>query len=186
MMRISARCKIAIMSVMLLGLCFLSIAWIAPSGPSAALPSRPVPDGAGSPADSINVVAIFPGQVYYGQAFILEMIVSNYGNTTLRNVHLNCKVNPGNYFVLQSVDQPFILPDQNSLNISLDDIPLGGYKAAHIFVQVPPLAQVPGEWTRTFHFDFTKSCDWSPQLYAGTVNIVAGHGKLLVQTVGFE
>jgi hypothetical protein len=186
MIRMPVRGKAATLSVLLVCLCALNIAWVSPPLPLNALPARPLPDAAGSPGDNIIVATIVPSQVYFGQSFMIKIFVNNFGSVPLQNVHLHCKVNPGNSFVISGVDQPFIVADANNVNIALDDLLPGAQKELNITVEVPALSRITTDRTRTYCMEFTKSCSWSPETYAGSVNISAGHGKLLVETAGFE
>jgi hypothetical protein len=186
MMRVPVRGKAAIQSALLVCVCTLSIAWVSPALPANSLSARPLPDAAGAPVDNIVVVALVPNQVYFGQSFIIKMYVNNFGSVLLQNVRLHCKVNPGNSFVISGVDQPFIVAGANDVTIALDDLVPGAQKELNVTVEVPGLSRITTDRTRTYRMEFTKSCSWSPEIYAGSVDISAGHGKLLVETAGFD
>ena len=103
----------------------------------------------------------------------------------VKNVHLFCNANPGGYFTLTAVDQPFVQMDANNIDISIDDVSPGSHKEINLFLEAPMPGQIQGEWSHNFHYDFTIKHDVAPKSPAGTIILTARHGKILVQQTGF-
>ena len=178
-------CKTAILLLFILCLSGTSIAWTSPSVPVNPL-SQPASSNAPTSEEAkIGVTAFVADRVEYGQALHIVMTVTNYGSIPVKNVHVFCNANPGGYFNIRVVDQPFVEMDRNNINISLDDFSPGSQKDMNLFLQAPMPGQILGEWSHSFHYDFTIKHDAATKSPVGTITLITRHGKILVQPSGF-
>jgi hypothetical protein len=133
----------------------------------------------------VTVDAIVPENVNYGQIFDLAITVANNGNAPASDVHLLYKASPLGFFIVQNVDQPACALGQDSEDVSLGTLSTAQSKEINFMLQVPTKEQVAGVWSKNFRFDFTVSYNTSASSYAGCVELLIRHGKLLLFKKGF-
>ncbi|MHB8084542.1 MAG: hypothetical protein ACYDHZ_01795 [Dehalococcoidia bacterium] len=160
----------------------LTIAWTPYTGPNRTYPS--IYPAALQP--NVIVDAVFPENVTYGQIFDLAVQVANNGNVPANNVHLLYKATPLGFFIVQNVDQPACALGQDSEDVSLGNLSTNRSKEINFMLQVPTKEQVSGVWSKNFRFDFSVSYDSSVSSYAGYVELLIRHGKLLLVKKGFN
>ncbi len=163
----------------------LTIAWAPYTGQYGTISN---PYSSFSPAalePNVTVDAIIPGNVTYGQIFDLAITVGNHGNAPAQDVHLLYKASPQGFFIVQNVDQPACALGQDSEDVSLGTLSTNDLKEINFMLQVPTKEQVAGVWSQNFRFDFTISYDKSVSSYAGGVELLIRHGKLLLMKKGF-
>jgi uncharacterized repeat protein (TIGR01451 family) len=134
----------------------------------------------------VVVNAITPENVTYGQIFNLAVTVKNSGNVAANDVHLLYKASPPGFFIVQNVDQPACALGQDSEDVSLGTLNSNDLKEINFMLQVPTKEQVANVWSKNFRFDFTISYDKSVRSYAGCVELLIRHGKLLLSKKGFS
>jgi hypothetical protein len=132
-----------------------------------------------------EVKALTGDQVSFGQALNIAMTVTNASGADARNVHLLCRADPGGYFMVEVVDQPYVVRDENNQDVSLDEFAPGWQKDVNFSIQAPMSQLIPGEWSRNFHFNFFVSVDGGPEMSVGTITLTARQGRILVQKSGF-
>ena len=133
----------------------------------------------------IKVVILAADQISYGQVLNVEIAVSNHGDVAARNIHLYCRADPGGYFITQVMDQPFVAPNADDEDVSLNDLNPGDQETVNFGIQSPQFSQIGGEWSQYFHFDFTIAHDNGPESNVAVVTLSTGKDKMLVQTSGF-
>jgi uncharacterized repeat protein (TIGR01451 family) len=163
----------------------LSIAWVPYTDPyrTASYPHTSISTAAMEP--NIMVDAVIPENVTYGQIFNLAITVGNNGNVPANDVHLLYKASPQGFFIVQNVDQPACALGQDSEDVSLGTLSTNELKEINFMLQVPSKEQVAGVWSKNFRFDFTVSYDNRVNTYAGCVELLVRHGKLLLMKKGF-
>jgi hypothetical protein len=165
------------------------MAIIAPSSPAMAqFNSKQCITPSAMPApmqDGILVGAIVNDQLNFGQALNFMITVSNIGPETAKNVHLYCRANPGGSFMLDVIDQPYVLRDEDNQDVTLDDLYPGTQQQVNFSIQAPQSQQIPGEWSHNFHFNFSMATNGSAESSVGAITLSTRQGKILVIKSGF-
>jgi hypothetical protein len=180
------RCSCGALCLILLTIC---MAIALPSSPAAAqFNAKPGVARNTIPApmqNGIRIGVIANDQLNFGQVLNFMVTVYNNGIDPVKNVHLFCRANPSGSFMVEVIDQPYVLRDENNQDVSLDDLYPGVQKQINFSIQAPMSRQIQGEWSHNFHFNFSIAADGSPESSAGVITLSTRQGKILVIRSGF-